>query len=250
MRRPDFVAYWFTMGNPPSGFWSQLSRSQGFVLFGGCGLAFGAAFANAGVFLRAGTSVSHLTGDLSRLSINLARDTSGLEGDLSRVATAVFAFFLGAVFSGVLVHHPTLDLERPYGRIIAGIGAIFLTAHAVSSQHPVLGIGAAAFGCGMQNGLAARFRGIVLRTTHVIGLVTDLGTTLGMRLRGFDIPWWKIAVPGFLTASFFAGGFSACFLAWVFGRDPLPLAGAGYLAAGLGWTAFKHGVLMRRPLGP
>lgn len=237
------------METPPSGFRSRLSHSQGFVLFGGCGLAFGAAFANAGVFLRTGTSVSHLTGDLSRLSLSLARESPGVGGDLSRVATAVFAFFLGAVLSGVLVHHPTLDLERPYGRIIAGIGAILLAAHLVSATHPVLGIGAAAFGCGMQNGLAARFRGIVLRTTHITGLVTDLGTTLGMHLRGFDIPLWKIAVPGFLTAAFFAGGFSACVVAVVLGRDPLPLAGAGYLAAGLGWSALKHGWLRRRDRG-
>ena len=89
---------------------------------------------------------------------------------------------------------------------VAGIGAILLSAQAVMDRHPVPAIGAAAFACGMQNGLAARFRGIVLRTTHVTGLVTDFGTTLGMRLRGFAIPGWKIAVPALLTAAFFAGG--------------------------------------------
>lgn len=215
------------------------------MLAGGCGLAFGAAFANTGVFLRTSTSVSHLTGDLSRLSIDLVRATPEVAGDLQRVSAAFLCFFAGAVLSGMLVHHPTLDLERPYGRIIAGIGVILLSAHAVIDRHPVLGIGAAAFGCGMQNGLAARFRGVVLRTTHVTGLVTDFGTTLGMRLRGFAIPGWKIAVPAFLTVAFFAGGVSAGVVAFGLGLDPVRVAGFGYLAAGLCWSAFKHGLLVR-----
>lgn len=237
------------MEEAPPEFRSRLSHSQGFVLAGGCGLAFGAAFANTGVFLRTGTSVSHLTGDLSRLSIDLVRATPEVAADLRRVASACLCFFAGAVLSGMLVHHPTLDLERPYGRIIAGIGGILLSAQAVMDRHPVLGIGAAAFGCGMQNGLAARFRGIVLRTTHVTGLVTDFGTTLGMRLRGFGIPGWKIAVPALLTAAFFAGGACACVAALGAGRDPLRLAGFGYLSAGLGWSAFKHGLILRRARG-
>jgi|GEM_PF-5134493 len=37
--------------------------------------------------------------------------------------------------------------------------------------------------CGFQNALATHY-GLVLRTTHVTGLLTDLGTNLGMRLRG------------------------------------------------------------------
>ena len=224
----------------------RLAPSQGFVLAGGCGLAFGAAFANTGVFLRTGTSVSHLTGDLARLSIDLARWSPGVSGDLRRVAAAVFSFLLGALLAGVLVHHPTLDLERPYGRIIAGIGALLLAAHVLIPGAPAIGIGVAAFACGMQNGLAARFRGVVLRTTHVTGLVTDFGTTLGMRLRGFDIPLWKIAVPGLLTTAFFAGGMGACLAALAASLDPLPVAGFGYVAAGLGWSAYKHGVLPRR----
>ena len=237
------------MEGSPSGFWSRRSHSQAVVLVGGCGLAFGAAFTNTGVFLRTSTSVSHLTGDLSRLSIDLVRATPEVAGDLRRVAAAFGCFFAGALLSGMLVHHPTLDLERPYGRIIAGIGAILLSAQAVMDRHPVPAIGAAAFACGMQNGLAARFRGIVLRTTHVTGLVTDFGTTLGMRLRGFAIPGWKIAVPALLTAAFFAGGAAAGLASLGAGLDPVRVAGFGYIVAGLGWSAWKHGVLLRRGRG-
>lgn len=42
---------------------------------GGCCLAFGAAFANVGVVLKTGVSVSHLTGDISRLSMDLSNWT-------------------------------------------------------------------------------------------------------------------------------------------------------------------------------
>lgn len=42
------------------------------ILGGGCCLAFGGAFANVGVVLETGGSVSHLTGDISRLSMELS----------------------------------------------------------------------------------------------------------------------------------------------------------------------------------
>lgn len=224
---------------------NRLLRSQGIVLAGGCALAFGAAFANTGVFLHTGTSVSHLTGDISRLAIDLVRVTPEVISDLTRVAAAVVSFFAGALLAGLLVHHPTLDFARPYGRIVTGIGATFLAAALLLPQHPRAAIALSAFGCGLQNALATRYRGIVLRTTHLTGLITDFGTMAGMRLRGFDLPRWKVAVPACLTAAFFAGGGCACLTLLVLHLDPVFLAALGYLSAGLGWTLFKHVLLPR-----
>ena len=90
---------------------------------------------------------------------------------------------------------------------------------------------------------STRYRGVILRTTHLTGLITDFGTSLGLRLRGADVPRWKVAVPGLLTLAFFAGGAAAAVTAFHLGRDPLPIAGVGYLVAGAAWTVFKHGIL-------
>lgn len=218
---------------------SPAMESQKLILFGGCGLAFGAAFANTGLVLHTGTSVSHLTGDVSRMTINLARWSPAMMGEFLRVALAAALFLVGATLAGVLIHHPTLDLSRPYGRTISGIGILFLFAYSLVARHPLLSIGLAAFACGLQNALATHFRGVILRTTHLTGMMTDLGVTIGMRMRGYDVPAWKIGVPALLMVSFFLGGVIAAF-AHFHGLDAIRLAGIGYLVAGMSWTLWKH----------
>jgi uncharacterized membrane protein YoaK (UPF0700 family) len=213
------------------------------ILVGGCGLAFGAAFANVGVVLHTGTSVSHLTGDLVRLTIDLIDAAPGALAGLGRVAVAMFAFFLGASLSGFIVHHPDLDFARPYARTIIAIGLIFLVASWAIPRAPTAGIALAAFGCGLQIALASRYRGIILRTTHLTGLTTDLGINVGMRLRGFDVPVWKLLVPVALIFSFFLGGLCGAGVFYFTMFDPVRVAGVVYCAAGAAWS-------VRRRLGP
>ncbi|HRQ88055.1 MAG TPA: YoaK family protein [Bacteroidia bacterium] len=215
-------------------------RRQWIILLGGCCLAFGAAFANAGLLLQTGTSVSHLTGDISRLSINLVTRSPEVMAELLRVGAATLAFLGGAFFSGFVIHRPTFDFARPYGRAVTGIGALFLVSHLLVSRTPTMAISLAAFGCGVQNSLASSFRGIVLRTTHLTGLLTDFGVNLGMRARGFRVPLWKIAVPGLLTGAFICGGGAAAAVDLIADGDPALVAGIAYLVAGLLWTVAKH----------
>lgn len=215
-------------------------KTQRFILAAGCALAFGAAFANAGLVLKTGTSVSHLTGDISKLSIDLFRPSPVIFSEILRIAAAFTFFVFGAIAAGLLIHHPTLDFSRPYGRTITGIGLLLLASFAIIPHAQVAGIALAAFACGLQNALATRYRGVVLRTTHLTGLATDFGITLGMRMKGFEIPAWKIAVPALLVTSFFLGGLSSCAVAFFSPFDPIFIAGLGYVSAGVIWTISKH----------
>ena len=156
------------------------------------------------------------------------------------MATAATLFFFGAATSGFLIHHPTLNLSRPYGYTITAIGVIFLLASLQMSEHPIMSIGLAAFGCGLQNALATHYRGIVLRTTHLTGMFTDFGTAFGMKVRGHDIPLWKIGVPFVLILSFFLGGLSAVATQSA-GFDAITIAGFAYILSGSGWSIWKHG---------
>jgi uncharacterized membrane protein YoaK (UPF0700 family) len=213
--------------------------SRRIVIVGGCALAFGAAFANTGLVLRAGTSVSHLTGDIAKLTISVASWSPLILPGMYRVVAAAVFFLLGATLSGALIHHPVLDVSRPYGRAITGIGVLFILSSIVIVRKPILGIGLAAFGCGVQNALASHYRGLVLRTTHLTGMFTDFGITLGMRLRGYDVPKWKIAVPALLICSFFIGGVLAA-LTHFSGYDAIFITGVAYCLAGIGWSIAKH----------
>jgi uncharacterized membrane protein YoaK (UPF0700 family) len=216
-----------------------LMDSKRVLYVGGGGLAFGAAFANTGFVLHTGTSVSHLTGVVARLSMDLASLSGVVLLDLIHVSTAAGCFLLGAMLAGYVIHHPNLDVSRPYGRTVSAIGVLLLLSYGLMGHWPVASIALAAFGCGLQNALASHYRGIVLRTTHVTGLFTDFGVTLGMRLRGHDIPAWKIGVPLYLIVAFFAGGLCSALLHFS-GVNPIVLAGAAYLVAGLGWSICKH----------
>lgn len=210
------------------------------ILVGGCCLAFGAAFANIGVVLRTGISVSHLTGDISRLSMDLSHVSPEVMVEACRIGAAASAFFLGTFLSGFLIHHPTLDFARPYGRTVTGIGFIFIIAALLIARFPMVGIALAAFGCGIQNSLASNYKGIILRTTHLTGLMTDFGVAMGMKIRGYDVPKTNFAVPALLIVSFFLGGVISGIVFFYGKMDPIFLVGWGYMIAGVLWSVGKH----------
>lgn len=211
------------------------TRSARLVILGGCLLTFGAAFANAALVLETGTSISHLTGDLAKLSMGGIQYQFSFTRELAFVSSAAASFLAGAFTSGFWIEHPTLDLRRPYGEVIAGIGALFLISSLVIGHVPILALCLAGYSCGLQNALATRFRGMVLRTTHVTGLVTDFGIQLGMKARGHRVAWWKVLVPGAMIVSFILGGGAATGAKFIFKLDPLFLVGAAYIGVGLTW---------------
>lgn len=210
------------------------------VLLGGCALAFGASVVNVSFLFETGTSVSHLTGDLSRIASGLAAGGDLLSPDLRRVLGATLGFVLGATLSGLLIHHPQLEIRRPYGRMLSSMGILLLLASYLRVDHSVAAIAIAGFACGMQNALASRYRGIVLRTTHVTGILTDLGIALGMKLRGHVIDRWKIEIPLLLAVSFFVGAMAGSVLHFATDWPLLRLCGFAYIAGGLGVTIVKR----------
>ena len=213
------------------------------IVVGGCILAFLSAATNAGFLIHLGTSVSHLTGDVSKVAVDVVRGDPQMGLDAWMLAIAAFFFVLGAGAAGYLIHQPSLDFERPYGRSISGIGLCLLGAHFSLGRMPLMAVGFAGFAFGFQNALATHYRGMILRTTHLTGLLTDFGVQLGMCMRGHDIPYWKWMVPGSLILSFFVGSaVGACMVLWW--QLPFVLVlGMAYLVGGIVWTLFKHRVI-------
>jgi uncharacterized membrane protein YoaK (UPF0700 family) len=208
------------------------------VLLGGCLLAFLAAAVNADFMLRLGISISHLTGDLSRITIDSVK--AGPSREASMLLLSVTGFVGGAATGGFFIHHPSLELGRPYGRSLIAIGGLLLISQAVAPQSALLACFLAAAACGFQNSLATRFRGVILRTTHITGLLTDLGQGIGMKLRGHQIELWKITTPFLLGASFALGATAGAILN-VFYHLPVTVLCAGiYIAGGLGWSLWKR----------
>jgi uncharacterized membrane protein YoaK (UPF0700 family) len=210
------------------------------TVIGGCLLAFGASFLNTGFLLSTGTSVSHLTGDIARIGSGLSTLGNADGFHMVNVATATFGFILGAIISGFLLHHPTLEMSKPYGRILSALGISLVAAHYSYLNFPILSIAIASAVCGAQNALASRYRGLVLRTTHLTGLFTDLGINLGMKLRGHMVEAWKLSIPLFITLSFLLGAIASSTFVLADKDNWMLVAGIGYLIGGIAWSVYKR----------
>ena len=226
----------------------QLSPRPFWVLIGGCILAFLSTSMNAGIVLTLGTSVSQMSGEVSRIGRSLLDTTpEGLALGID-LAIAISGFLGGAVLAGFTIHHPTLDQSMPYGRCLMFIGTCLLLAHPAASVIPRLALALAGFASGFQNAMATHYRGIILRTTHITGLVTDIGSHLGMVLRGHRIAPWKIMVPSVVVFFFFLGGI---FGAWMVLYTQAPFLlwiGGIYIFGGGLWYIIQRLFLKSKPI--
>ncbi|WP_418054919.1 YoaK family protein [Pseudohongiella spirulinae] len=147
--------------------------------------------------------VSHMSGAVSHLGINLAAVELA---DVMLAAAIVAGFFLGALLSGLVLRDTQFKMKRRYGFLLileSGLLTLtmFLALRGANATVPL-----AAMACGLQNAMASSYRGLTLRTTHVTGIVTDLGALLGNRIRGRQISSWKFGLLFSVLVAFFLGG--------------------------------------------
>jgi uncharacterized membrane protein YoaK (UPF0700 family) len=161
----------------------------------GRSLAFIAGAANAGGFLAVGQYTSHMSGVVSALADNLSL------GDIGLVATgfcSLMAFMAGAATSAIMInwgrrrrahseYASPLMLEAALLQCFGLLGAnlekdriLFLPAT----------VALLCFVMGLQNAMITKISKAEIRTTHVTGLVTDIGIELGKMF------YWNISASG------------------------------------------------------
>ena len=199
-------------------------------------LAFNAGAINAGGLLVVGMYTSHMTGFASMLADNLVL------GNITIVLGAVgvlLAFTLGAAVTAILVNGAhqrglrsayalPLLLEAVLMLVFGLVGATLnrQTPFAVPLTVLVL-----AFTMGLQNALVSKISSSQIRTTHMTGIVTDIGMELGKmffwnrtgsplasRVRANRI---KLRLLATLLGAFIAGGVAGA---------------AGFKYIGFGWV--------------
>ncbi|WP_353189599.1 YoaK family protein [Pandoraea pnomenusa] len=150
----------------------------------GYSLAFVAGAANAGGFLAVGQYTSHMSGIVASLSDNLAL------GQVLLVLTglsALLAFLFGAMTSAVLInwgrrHHTHSEYAAPLMLealllLTFGMMGANLEAHRLLFAPATVGL--LCYVMGLQNAIITKISRAEIRTTHVTGLVTDIGIELG-----------------------------------------------------------------------
>jgi uncharacterized membrane protein YoaK (UPF0700 family) len=204
--------------------WTDVERTPRVNVRLGAVLAFVAGAANAGGFLAVGQYTSHMTGMLSSVADNLVL------GQLTLVAAAVgalLAFLCGAMTTAILVNWGLRrGLRSAYGLPLmlesAALLVFGLSGASMNVDVPLvlpLTVVLLCFIMGLQNAVITKISRAEIRTTHVTGLVTDIGIELGKLLyvnaRAGSAPVLanrqKLRIHCLLVGCFFAGGLFGAF---------------------------------------
>ncbi len=164
--------------------WTDVQRSPGANLRLGLVLSFVAGATNAGGFLAVGRYTSHMTGIVSSVADDVV--LGHLDLALAGLACLV-AFLLGAMCTAIMVNwglrqHLRSSYSLPlmlesvallmfglFGAAIAAWSQVFLPVTVVLL----------CFIMGLQNAVITKISKAEIRTTHITGLVTDIGIELG-----------------------------------------------------------------------
>jgi uncharacterized membrane protein YoaK (UPF0700 family) len=182
-------------------------------------LVFIAGAANAGGFLAVQQYTSHMSGIVSAMADHLAL------GDIAVVLAglgALFSFVSGAAVSAILINWGRRhELESLYAFPLL-LEAVLLICFGLLGHHLAryqglfvpLTVMLLCFIMGLQNAIITKLSATRIRTTHVTGLVTDMGIELGKLFywngKSSKLPvradHGKLALLVSLIFLFFAGG--------------------------------------------
>jgi uncharacterized membrane protein YoaK (UPF0700 family) len=213
----------------PVPLWIQVG---GFTLaaMGGCINAVGLLSAHS-------HAVSHMSGTVTGLGMELAQHHYAFA---RHAALIIVFFFLGSVLSGIIIRQSTLKAGRRYGAALIAESILLFSAAYLLKHESDGGLYVASMACGLQNAMATTYSGAVIRTTHMTGIVTDLGIAIGLTARGLKADWRRMRLYLVLLVGFLCGGAVAAYAFLDFGCETLLFPAVFSGATGIGYTVWKH----------
>lgn len=169
---------------------------------------------NAGGFLALHQYTSHVTGVVSSMADNLAIGAFDL---LPASTGALIAFVSGAASTAFIVNHArqrSLESEVALpllaeAILLLGFGLIAGRYVGPSRQFVLSSTCLLCFIMGMQNALVTKISRAEIRTTHLTGIVTDIGIEIGRRVYGLKPrDEARVSLLLLLAAAFFGGALS------------------------------------------
>ena len=177
----------------------------------GLALAFVAGAINAGGFLAVSQYTSHMTGIVSAMADHLALGTFGLA---AAGLGALLSFVLGAACSALLIHtsrRRAMQCEYALPLLLEAalllcFGLLGARLALVDGLFVPLTVSLLAFIMGLQNAVISTLSNAEIRTTHVTGIVTDIGIELGKLADGAPRAPGRLRLLCLLVLFFFGGG--------------------------------------------
>lgn len=175
-------------------------------LAGGMVLTFIAGFINTTSLMYFHVPVSHMSGVVSKISIDVASQD---HQDIANLLFIFIGFFAGAGVSGFWIGAGNFKPKIEYAYVLLMESLSLIAALILFRHHQNNGLLFVSFACGLQNAMASSYMGLIVRTTHVTGIVTDLAVLLGQAAKHKHVKKWKIFFLTSLLGGFFAGGVAA-----------------------------------------
>jgi len=182
-------------------------------------LAFVAGAINAGGFLAVGQYTSHMTGMVSSVADNVALGAFSLVGV---AIAALIAFASGAGASAILINWGRRNARRKQYAYPLAMEAVLLlafgalgTAMKAAPETAIAAVPLLCFIMGLQNATITKISGARIRTTHLTGMITDIGIELGKlvyelagRAHGVTVraDRRKLSILSQVVSMFFLGG--------------------------------------------
>mmetsp|Transcript_109062 Transcript_109062/g.274421 ORF Transcript_109062/g.274421 Transcript_109062/m.274421 type:complete len:385 (+) Transcript_109062:133-1287(+) len=141
--------------------------------------------ANAIAFAKYKMYVSHVSGVSTSIGLRLEEQQ---KGDLPTPAEILFYFICGATLAGLIIPKVTLKMGHArYDVVLFLVAAMELVCWCQELSYPEM----LAAAMGLQNAMITSWSGAALRTTHMTGTATDLGSSLGRICSRFFRACWS-----------------------------------------------------------
>ncbi|RZG88637.1 DUF1275 domain-containing protein [Acinetobacter sp. WCHAc060033] len=151
-------------------------------------------------------SISHMTGNASLLAQALIHQQFDIVIYLTLI---LLSYILGSSYSGFILGNSHFELGRRYGVPLSLVGIFIFLCWLFIPNYPKYALLWASAAMGMQNAMVSHYKGTIIRTTHLSGVLTDLGLALGYYFRGFSSEKRRVILHLLILFGFIIGGMIA-----------------------------------------
>jgi len=192
-------------------------------------LTFMSGMLNAITVVFFSVSVSHFTGTITSFSASVAsKNFSGVMTSFSMIV----AFIMGCFISGFFTNEREFNLQKRYGFILVSLGTTLGIFRLIFQEPKFAFILFLPFMLGIQNGMMLSYNGLIIRTTHMSGNVTDFGAYMGHYFKGSKRDLRKALYSFFNIMVFISGGISGVTLYGKFGYEFFYVISCFYILCG------------------
>ncbi|MGE8654291.1 YoaK family protein [Acinetobacter sp. YH12227] len=154
-------------------------------------------------------SVSHMTGNVSMLAMAIL---DWQPATIMYLILVLMCYVIGSFYSGLILGNSHFSLTRRYGVPLSLVAFFIVLCWLLLPFFPRYALLWACVAMGVQNAMVSHYKGTIIRTTHLSGVLTDLGLALGYKARGLEVESKRVILHLLILIGFIVGGLLASWL--------------------------------------